>query len=385
MNRLLNKIIDQIHFTALVIYLLITKLNIRSKPRTVKKVYTTPEYKLKHKRKYFKSIKILRQKKANPRGSGQSKSSTSIADTIKPTVSAPNDFRLIENTEICLSFFRDLRSTDFLNEIGNRRFVSMSLKYVTKIDYGTISILTALSDDLKFKGINVRGDFPDNLDCKKFMLESGYLNHLFNDQGQKFSKAPKSDLIFFEKGFGVLSAEDNKKISETVKNVVNHLTGQMEYCLPVKTIILEICGNSIEWSGTDNKQWLLGVKYADNKVVFTVTDVGKGILDTLYKKVTLKLKDFFENTSDDKILAGAFAQKYGSSTQEVNRNKGLLSVKANSDKGVIQKLKVLTNNVILHFDDNSLSKTLKKGSPRFKGTFYQWEMTKDCLDIISKI
>lgn len=54
--------------------------------------------------------------------------------------------------------------------------------------------------------------------------------------------------------------------------------------MSVKTIILEICGNSIEWSGTDNKQWLLGVKYESDRVIFTVTDVGKGILETLYRK-----------------------------------------------------------------------------------------------------
>ncbi len=187
-------------------------------------------------------------------------------------------------------------------------------------------------------------------------------------------------MIFFEKGCGILSFEDNKKISSLVKDVVGHLTGDYKYSLPVKTIILEICGNSIEWANTENKQWLLGVKYDLDKVIFTVTDVGKGILETLYRRFKKRFFDTFR--SNDEILKGAFEKKYGSSTQEVNRNKGLPAVKANFECGTIDRLKVLTNNVILHFDDESSSATLPKGSARFRGTFYQWEMTKQSLNYV---
>ena len=83
--------------------------------------------------------------------------------------------------------------------------------------------------------------------------------------------------------------------------------------------------------------------------------------------------------SNDEILKGAFDKKYGSTTKEDNRNKGLPAVKANFKQGTINNLKVLTNNVILHFDNDALSKEFEKGTPRFKGTFYQWEMTNDCL------
>ena len=132
---------------------------------------------------------------------------------------------------------------------------------------------------------------------------------------------------------------------------MQHLTGEISQCKSIKTIILEICGNSIEWGGTANKQWLLGVKYETGKVIFTVTDVGKGILETLHRKFSLQLADKFTNKSNDEVLIGAFDQKYGSSSQEVNRNKGLPAVKFNFEQGIIGNLKVLTNNVILHFND----------------------------------
>jgi len=289
----------------------------------------------------------------------------------------------MENTEGCLSFFHDLRSEDYLSRRKNIRFVIVSLKEVTQIDYGTISILSAIGDDLKFKGIILKSFLPENPECRNFMIESGYLNNLFDDKGNPFPKTQKSELMFFEKGCGVLSTIDNQKISQMVKNVVNHLIGELKYCLPVKTIILEICGNSIEWGGTDNRQWLLGVKYENEKVIFTVTDVGKGILDTLHRKFSKKLTDVFTVKPNDEILKGAYSRKYGSNTQEVNRNKGLPSVKAKFDQGTVLELKVLTNNVILHFDDDSKSRVFERGTSRFKGTFYQWAMTKDCINNIS--
>lgn len=210
-------------------------------------------------------------------------------------------------------------------------------------------------------------------------MESGFLSHIVGKNNRKFPKLASSDLIFFEKGVGVLTDKENKKISYLIKNVMNHLTGIQKYCLPIKTIILEICGNSIEWSGTQNRQWLLGVQYDSEKVTFTVTDVGKGILSTLHRKFGILLKDVFTGKTDSSILAGAFDQKYGSSTQEVNRNKGLPAVKTRLRDGSIKSLKVITNNVILDFDDPQKTKTFEKGSPRFKGTFYQWEMTKECI------
>lgn len=345
------------------------------------KLYTTPEYKEWQKRRQRKIQRKLQSKNRSAKKKHKSSSQGQPQpNDIKPSVVAQSDLRLIENTEKCIAVFRDIRSDDSLSNIRGTKFIILDLKNVTQIDYGTISVLTAIGDDLKFKKTILRTILPENINCNNFMIESGYLNNQFDDGGKPFQKTQKSELIFFEKGSGVLSEQDNIKISLLVKAVVNHLTGESRYCLAVKTIILEICGNSIEWSGTDSKQWLLGVKYDEGKVVFTVTDVGKGILDTLHRRFSKQVFETFK--SMDEILKGAFNKKYGSTSQEINRNKGLPAVKSHWEQGTINYLKVLTNNVILHFDNDSLSKTFSMGSPRFKGTFYQWEMTKDCINKI---
>ena len=327
--------------------------------------------------------KATRKKKNSSRKRDNKKSSSThshvIDKDIKQAIAAPCDFRLIYNREECLDFFRMLRNDEAVSIIRNRRFVRITLKDVQRMDYAAISVLTAISDELKSNNITITGDFPRNEECKQFLLESGFLNQMYDDNNKPFPKAEKSEMIFFEKGCGTLSENDNKKISNIVKNVTKHLTGTPKHNQSIKTILLEICGNSIEWSGTKNKQWLLGVKYDSNKVTFTVVDVGKGILETLYRKFGRRATDFITLKTEADVLMGAFDKKYGSTTQQVNRNKGLPSVKANYQDGKIKNLIVLTNNVVLHFANQEQSRTFARKSPRFKGTFYQWEMDSDCI------
>jgi hypothetical protein len=358
----------------------------------MKKLYTTPEYKEWNKRRILKSLRrrsakkihvqVFGEKKEKRKHNWKNENRKQSFNNVLPII-APSDFRLFSNTAACLLFFRSIRDPENVNHIRNIRFIRISLLNVEEIDYGTISALTAISDDLKFKGITLQGNFPKNADCRKFIIDSGFLNHMYDGKNHRFPKAEKSDLIFFEKGCGSLSTEDNKKISQLIKNVIFHIAGESKYCPPIKTVLLEICGNSIEHASTENKQWLLGVKYEVGKVIFTVTDVGKGILETLHRKFGRQFTDFFKNRSNLDILVRAFEQKYGSSTLEANRNKGLPAVKANSESGIIQSLRVLTNNVILDFNDNNFSKTFASGAPRFRGTIYQWELTKDCIDKIT--
>lgn len=87
--------------------------------------------------------------------------------------------------------------------------------------------------------------------------------------------------------------------------------------------------------------------------------------------------DALNRRSSDEILKNAFVRKYGSRSHKVNRNKGLPSIKNGFDSGVIKNLKVLTNNVILHYGKDIDSKVLNKYP--FKGTLYRWEINKETI------
>lgn len=354
----------------------------------MKRIYTTSEYREYHKRRLLR-LEKRKAKKKNINSQQKEERKKEIKQFNSYIINrnnypfpifAPPDFRLIENSEKCLNFFREIRSHESINYFNNQKQVFISLADVEQIDYATVSVLTAITDDLKSRKIVLQGDFPVNQTCKNYIIESGFLTHMVDGRNRQFPKTGKSKLIFFEKGSGKLSKEESKKITEMIKDVVEHLTGEKKNIKPLKSILLEICGNSIEHAKTKDRQWLLGVKYAENdKVIFTVTDVGKGILETLFINNVALMGNLLKLRSKLEILSGAFTQKYGSSTQEDNRNKGLPAVKFNYDARTIKNLIVLTNNVILHFEDDKKSTTFSSGTPRFKGTLFQWELTGECI------
>jgi len=298
---------------------------------------------------------------------------------IRPVVEAPIDFRFLYNTEVCMNFFQNVRSKNYRSIKGSQEFVEMSLSKVEKIDYSTISVLTAINDDFKYRGISLRGNFPIRESPKQYLIDSGFLNHMFDQKGKPFPKTKKSEVLFFEKGSHKFGYRENKRISSVVKNISKHLMNEEKHNPRLRTILLEIFANSIEWGETQNKQWLLGVKYDDEKVILTVTDVGKGIVRTLYKKLDQKILDKVKFKSNSDTLMGAFEKKYGSKSRMMNRNKGLPSIKKGFDEGIINELKVITNNVVLHFDKLNETRTVKRGISWFKGTFYRCVITKDCL------
>lgn len=288
-------------------------------------------------------------------------------------VIAPANICIFEKTEDSLRFFSELRKNSNVSKVGRFRFVQIDLQHVIKFDYSAICILMAIIQDLKAKNIMLRGNFPQDNACKNRIIESGLLNFMYNEHGKPFRKATNSDLLFIEKGSGKLTRRDNIGISNTLKKISKYLINEERHLPKLRTILLEICGNSIEWGGTKNKQWLFGVLYEDERVTVTITDVGKGILKTLNKKFKYQLTDLFTLKSKEEILKGAFIKKYGSSTREINRNKGLPSIKNGYDAGVIENLKVLTNNVLLVYDSDIESRVLDNAS--FRGTLYRWVVT----------
>jgi len=296
---------------------------------------------------------------------------------LRDTIIAPDNISLLDNTEKCIAFFDEIRSDKNISKVGRRCFVETSLLNVIKVDYSTICILLAIIRDLKSKGINFRTDFPNDDKCKNWIINSGLLNFMYDSNGRPFKKSEESELFFIEKGSKKLTKEDNIRISETVKKVMEYLTGKNQHCKKLRTILLEICGNSIEWGGTKNKQWLFGIKYDGEQVIFTITDVGRGILKSLNRKFKIRLQEAFIGIGDDNILKGAFVKKYGSSSQQVNRNKGLPAIKNGYDIGLLRNLNVLTNNVILNYQDDSRSRVIK--GKEFNGTLYRWVVTGESV------
>ncbi len=291
---------------------------------------------------------------------------------------APIDCQLMANMDEVLDFIYSIRHHKSIGKINGIRAVKVSLKNVKKIDFAVLNIIKSIGEELRQKAILLYVDLPNNKECRKYLNDSGFLDYMYDSFGKKFPKTHSSEEIIFEKGFGKLTTAQNKKITLLIKNMMQHLTGDKQNFSPLKKTILEICGNSIEHAYTLKGQWSLSVKYEDDHVLITVTDLGRGILDTLYRKHSVEIKEMFK--SRDQILSNAFHKKYGSSTQEENRNKGLPMIKSIHDKGLIEDLKVVTNDVFLPLNSGIKPRVFKNTKTKFRGTFYEWKVSNNAIN-----
>ena len=287
-------------------------------------------------------------------------------------IQLPYDFRLLGNTEVVLKTISDFESTT--RRISNiRHKFYLNLSTVQCFDVAALDMLLAVINSIK--DIPVLGNYPRNRTCRDFFIESGFLDHMNSIQGKKPEKKNKNNMMI-ERGFDKTS---NKRIGEEVRHAVKHLTGEDNSYRPVFSIIQEMCANSIEHANKKvyDKNWLVGIFYEKEKVIFTVIDIGQGILSTLKKKAGQKLRDAIIAKGDVGTLIGAFDKKYQSSTFDENRNKGLPRIKNTNKSNYIDSLKVITNNVLLDFSDGNNNTLLKN---RFRGTFYYWELTKNTIE-----
>src|SRR5258706_6972894 len=198
-------------------------------------------------------------------------------------IPAPANFRFIDDTMDCLNFFRRIRDKRNHYYREGKYFVALELKRVEQIDYASVSVLKALLLDLKPQRTFVQGSSPINSDCFNFLKTSGFYDGLLSLTDKSFHEKGNSDRIMFAQGAGMLSDEEDFAVLKILKKIRKHLTGQDAHCPQLRTIILEICGNSIEHSQSFNKQWMFGVKYETDRVIITLIDTGKEILKTLYR------------------------------------------------------------------------------------------------------
>lgn len=282
------------------------------------------------------------------------------------------DFALLSNSEYVIDTINTL--TSIKNSPSIRYIIHIDISEVTLIDIGAIGLLLSAINSLSRRNIHVFGNYPKDDRCKQIFISSGFLDHMRNMQGKPFKKDSCSNLLI-ERGF---DRTNNKRIGEEIRHSVSYLTGDEKSYRPVFSMAQEMIANAIEHANRHRqyKNWLFAVYYEKDKVIFTITDIGEGILSTLRKKTQQKIADTVTMKDDMEVLMGAFDKKYQSSTLDPNRNKGLPRIKEINENEYVENLQVVTNRVYLDFSTPNHSRKL---TSNFKGTFYYWELTKKAI------
>lgn len=287
---------------------------------------------------------------------------------------ADENFQLMKNTEVVVDFVNRMRKQKNWTKYLGKKYVEIDLSRILQLDFSAVCGLLAEIENLRNKGVQTRGKLPIDEEIKNKLIDSGFVNSMYDAKGNRFETSAHADHYITQTGARRFTLEQNRRISEIVKKIMFHLTGESKHCVKLRNVFLEICANSLEWAGT--KRWLIGVKYEEQRVIVIMADVGDGILGTLKKKNYQQLKDFISRSEID-VISGAFDKEYGSRSGNINRNKGLPAIKQAHKDGVLKELKVLTNNVAFSFDDVSESVILPS---KFNGTLYRWLVDKDCIE-----
>lgn len=299
---------------------------------------------------------------------------------IKDFIKAPRFFNYLKYPLECNYFFSSLRMKENCSIIRGEHSFKICLKNTIEIDFAAISILKSIMEEARRTGISFSGNLPKDIECKKFLIEYGFLNNLAHNGDQKINILSNGQYFFYEKKEGKLTIKDFMDFDLISGKAYKGVTGLDGYFDDVITAFKEIGSNAVEWSRSKFSQWMVGYYEKDGKVIINVTDLGLGILDTLYRSGNLQFIDFFVSRTDLRILEGAFIRRYGSLSQEINRNKGLPFIKRIFDEGKIKNLVVSTNKIFYNFGNRNDCKISPKLQFNFLGTFYQWELDNQCID-----
>lgn len=285
------------------------------------------------------------------------------------TFVVPETFNLYSIPEEVIKFINNTK--EYAKALNYKCRIQFDLSNVVNIDNGGIGMLLSLINYLSKHKVSSFGNIPTNEDTRLIFEESGFFEHVRTLQGKK---SKSNDVFIVQSG----SSTNVSVISLESRKIMKHLTGIEGSYKPVYSLIGEIISNSVEHANThrQDKNWLLSVHYEPTKVKIMVLDIGLGILSTLKRKIHQKLKDLTALASDVQTLFNLFDKKYQSSTFESNRNKGLPKIKLCYDCNYISNLNVLTNNVLLDFNDVRS----KRLNVNFQGTYYYWEITSKNIE-----
>ncbi len=290
-------------------------------------------------------------------------------------IAFPSVFSTVINLVGVLKILNNCKS-----EAGNDKLLSLDFTLIEQLNAAALALLLSVVSDLHTLGIRVQCKMPLNQDARMEIVESGFLEHFTNNLGERTFGKNK----IFVKGKG---KTDQVRIAEEIKKAMNTVFGKDVFNQPMQGAVVEMMANSvnhayIKKTGKNNyylsgiskqKRWYLSVvhNHAEKQVYFTFVDNGLGLLRTIRRKFLSRIGEIMDDKS---VIERAFEGKYGSSTQLVERGRGLPTIQSALKKGAFRNLKIITDGCAYSFDNQELINLTEF----FEGTTYFWTLDTNC-------
>lgn len=290
------------------------------------------------------------------------------------TRNAPDDFSIIDNSEKVIAFINNLRK-DYHNK--NKVFVNM--ESVIKVTNESLCLL--LSNMMLFRDcrIDFNGNFPYDKRACKIVMESGFLETLYNRRGRNSINKVNSPIYTHS------AYKSNADVADAIiLSCSKFLWNQECNCSGVYNAFIELMTNTLEHAdeieGTQ-KWWVTATKDDENeKVTFSFVDYGRGIIKTLTHANQKRYKGIVEKllakwTGDEamllkEVMEGALtlSEKEGS-----HYGNGLNSIYQDMEDGQLSNVIIISNNVFADVTNGKYHRMKES----FPGTFICWEINKE--------
>jgi hypothetical protein len=333
----------------------------------------------------FKTYILARQRdefrKSKRKGRSLSYSSGSEdlvePDSVVMTLLAPERFLLHGNLKQFLDFIKTFRERS-----KAYKTILIDFEGTLEVSHDAIGMFASVLYLHKKGGGIVQANYPKNPNAKRYILQSG----LFNHHNGTINGSEKIENIIVTKGKNVVESQTSSVI---VEKCLETITGTKQRFQPLQRMIIEMMANSVNhaFGGAQDSSWLLAVDHSkeDRLVRMVFVDNGKGITDTIFKKINERiatgLDNFFgsvmeiDSKMNLKFIKEAFDGSRRSSTKLPHRGKGLPTIYRTYYDNKIRNLHVVTNNVYWDFSDEEP----KRMDISFEGTYYYWELNETCI------
>jgi hypothetical protein len=271
--------------------------------------------------------------------------------------------------------------------LSRKRKVWVVMRDVNEVTYDALVVLLSVMILFRSSKIEFNGDLPKEEKAKNIVINSGFLDTLYNkrNEGYKMTK-PNSLLRARKKVDAGFSAEVLDEVGKKLWNSPKRFQG-------VNRVLIELMQNTHNHaspSSLGEKHWWLSINHDHelNSVSFSFVDYGVGIFNSLDNKPKtskffglvnqLRRKfEFGDNANLLKLILDGELHKIATSKEEFH-GKGLPCVKKSMERNQLSNLFIISDNVFA--DITKESYVLLDNS--FSGTFIYWELTKNnvCCD-----
>lgn len=291
----------------------------------------------------------------------------------KPRV-APQNFSIIDNSEEVIGFCNKLRK-----DFHNRRKVFVDMLPVTNVTNESLCLL--LSNMMLFREgrIDFNGNFPLDPKSNMVVIESGFLDTLYNNRIRNHINKLESPIYTHS-----AQKSNTDIIDGMIANTSKFLWGEICDCSGVYNALIELMANTMEHADEiegRQKWWVTSTQDPENeKVTYSFLDYGRGIITTLtsanqkrYKSLVRRLLDKWMGNEAmllKEVMEGALVISEKEGSQYGN---GLNSIYQDMMDGQLENVVIISNNVFADVKNGKYHKM----KVSFPGTFVSWEINKE--------